>query len=330
MKFLLRPTATILAALCLGVPQLLGADLPTQRTFTNSLGMVFVRIEAGEFMMGNEAELPAELLKAPGQTWVPKRGDYDERPAHKVRLTRPYYLGMVEVTNEQYEQYDRLHVYLRGKNGFSIDNNEAVVFVSWEDAKAFCDWLSAREGLPYRLPTEAEWEYACRAGTTTPFSTGDNLPPVFLKNPGNSWYPAPTASRGRADVVPLHVARTPANPWGLFDLHGNVEEWCLDWYGPMRRATRRIPPVAAPVISKSVAAAVTALPRFICGPPTARVRSRKAGAGSRASVWRWAIGRLLPNCRPRSPPCINNRSDKPFRARHDVRAIRASPFSRGR
>lgn len=232
MKFPLRPTATILGFLGLGIPLLLGADLPTQRTFTNSLGMVFVRIEAGEFMMGNEAELPAALVKAPGQTWVPARGDYDERPAHKVRLTRPYYLGMVEVTNEQYEQYDRLHVYLRGKNGFSIDNNEAVVFVSWEDAKAFCDWLSAREGLPYRLPTEAEWEYACRAGTTTPFSTGDNLPPVFLKNPGNSWYPAPTASRGRADVVPLPVARTPANPWGLFDLHGNVEEWCLDWYGP--------------------------------------------------------------------------------------------------
>jgi formylglycine-generating enzyme required for sulfatase activity len=141
-------------------------------------------------------------------------------------------MGVCEVTNRQYEEFDRLHAHLRGKNGFSIDSDEAVIFVSWHEAKAFCDWLSDKEGLPYRLPTEAEWEYACRAGTTTPFSTGDTLPKEFLKNPDNSWYPVYPSCRGRQEVVPLHVRKTSPNPWGLYDMHGNVEEWCQDWYGP--------------------------------------------------------------------------------------------------
>jgi len=139
-------------------------------------------------------------------------------------------MSVYEVTNEQYEKFDRLHVHLRGKLGFSIDNEEAVVFVSWHEARAFCDWLSRKEGLPYRLPTEAEWEYACRAGTTTHFHTGDVLPEVYLKNPSNSWYPDPRRGRGREEVVPLYVGKTPPNPWGLYDTHGNVWEWCLDQY----------------------------------------------------------------------------------------------------
>jgi hypothetical protein len=106
------------------------------------------------------------------------------------------------------------------------------VFVSWNEAKAFCDWLSRKEGLAYRLPTEAEWEYACRAGTTTHFWTGDALPDGFIKNPDNSWYPSPARGRGRAEVVGLHVGKTSPNRWGLCDMHGNVEEWCGDWYGP--------------------------------------------------------------------------------------------------
>jgi len=210
---------------------------PTTKEFTNSIGMKFVRVEPGTFTMGCGQNLPDEVKNAREfsgnrKIWLPDKGDYDEQPVHKVTITKPFYMGVYEVTNMQYEQFDRLHIHLRGKKAFSIDNDEAVVFVSWNEAKAFCNWLSKKEGLPYRLPTEAEWEYACRAGTNAQFSTGDTLPEEFIKNPDNSWYPNPIRGRGSQEVVPLHVGKTPANPWGLQDMHGNVEEWCYDWYGP--------------------------------------------------------------------------------------------------
>ena len=213
------------------------AVLPTGKRHTNSLGMEFVRIAPGTFMMGHEGSRLSEQLLNPAEPdgqrrlWLPENGDYDEHPAHRVTISKPFHIGVYEVTNEQYERFDPLHAYLRGKFGFSIDPDEAVVFVSWHAAKAFCDWLSHKEGLPYRLPTEAEWEYACRAGTSTLFSTGETLPDEFLKNPSSCWYPDPRRGRGRAEVVPLHVGTTPPNPWGLCDMHGNVEEWCHDWYG---------------------------------------------------------------------------------------------------
>jgi len=217
-----------------------GADaveMPVGKEFTNSIGMKFVRIESGTFMMGNDAGLAEEVIKirefsGSRRVWVPQTGDFDERPVHKVTITTPFYMATLEVTNQQYELFDPLHVHLRGKRAFSIDSDEAVVFVSWHEAKAFCEWLSEKEGLPYRLPTEAEWEYACRAGTTTAFSTGETLPDEFITNPDNSWYPCPRRGRGSAEVVPLHVGKRPPNPWGLHDMHGNVEEWCADFYGP--------------------------------------------------------------------------------------------------
>jgi formylglycine-generating enzyme required for sulfatase activity len=214
---------------------------PTGREHINSLGMEFVLIEPGTFRMGygDGKQLSDEILDAKEHNGrdiklseFGRFGDYDERPTHEVTIRRAYYMSVTEVTNEQYERFDPLHMHLRGKRGFSVDNDEAVVFVSWHEAKAFCDWLSKKEGLPYRLPTEAEWEYACRAGTTTYFSAGDTLPNEFLKNPDNSWYPCPARSRGREEVVPLHVGKTTPNPWGLYDMHGNVEEWCFDWHGP--------------------------------------------------------------------------------------------------
>ena len=189
------------------------ADLPAGATHTNTVGMRMVRIEPGTFTMGSA-----------------EGGDFDERPAHEVTVSRAFFLAVCEVTNAQYERFDPEHRELRGKLGFSHDDDEAVVFVSWHEADAFCRWLAAKEGLPYRLPTEAEWEYACRAGTTTAYHTGDTLPEAFHKNVTESWYPG--SPRGNDQPVALAVGKTPANPWGLCDMHGNVEEWCLDWYGP--------------------------------------------------------------------------------------------------
>ena len=189
------------------------ADRRPDGAHINSIGMKLVRIEPGSFKMGQA-----------------KGGDWDERLVRKVTISRAFYMGVTEVTNAQHEQFDPGHRRLRGKLGFSKLDDEAVVFVSWHDAVRFCEWLSKKEGRPYRLPTEAEWEYACRAGTTRLYHTGDELPKAFRKNVRNSWFPAPPRSR-KGEVVPLVVGRTPANAWGLCDMHGNVEEWCYDWYG---------------------------------------------------------------------------------------------------
>jgi len=189
-------------------------DVP--EALQNSVGMRLVRIAPGSFMMGQKAG-----------------GDWDEHPVHKVTITRPFYMSATEVTNAQYERFDPSHRELRGRRGFSKNDNEAVIFVSWHDAVRFCAWLSEAEGKPYRLPTEAEWEYACRAGTSTPFHTGDSLPEAHHKNQRETWYPTPDRRWDAAEeLVSLSVGRTPANDWGLHDMHGNVEEWCHDWYGP--------------------------------------------------------------------------------------------------
>ena len=209
--------------------------LPETHTHTNSLDMTFARIEAGSYTMGADTTpLPDALSE--GQSNM-LDGDFDEFPGHSVNITHPFYFGTTEVTNAQYEQFDPDHVALRGKLGFSKEDDEAVVFVSWEEAQAFCIWLSAKEALPYRLPTEAEWEYACRGGTTTHFNTGSDLPTLYHKNQVRTWYPDPFRVKQYprdydADLVSLAVGKTPPNAWGLHDMHGNVEEWCADWHGP--------------------------------------------------------------------------------------------------
>ncbi|MHC4474493.1 MAG: SUMF1/EgtB/PvdO family nonheme iron enzyme [Planctomycetota bacterium] len=199
------------------------AQMPTGERYTNSLGMKFVRIEPGGFDMGfGGRAVPAELTDEGG---TQPQGDYDEHPTHKVRISRPFYVGIYEVTNLQYELFDLEHKELRSEHGPSKADDDAVVFVNWYEAQAFCRWLSHKEGLPYRLATEAEWEYACRAGTATQFHTGDKLPVIF-------------SEQARS----LKVGQTPPNAWGLYDMHGNVEEWCLDWYGPYE-AVEQIDPV---------------------------------------------------------------------------------------
>lgn len=191
------------------------------KEITNSIGMRLVRIESGEFTMGFTGEpLSTAVAVRPWRV----NGDFDEHPAHPVRITKAFYMGAFEVTNAQYERFDPSHKAIRGTQGFSKEDNEAVVFVNWEEANRFCQWLSKKEGKAYRLPTEAEWEYSARAGTTTHYHTGDTLLAAYLKNATASVYPP------LVPVITL-VGQTPPNAWGLHDVHGNVEEWVFDWYG---------------------------------------------------------------------------------------------------
>ncbi len=168
-------------------------------------------IPAGQFYMGSSARCE----------------NFDEGPIHKVIIPGPFRMSVNEITNAQYELFDPAHKSMRGRDGVSTADNEAVVNVSYNDAIAFCRWLSEKEGRNYRLPTEAEWEYACRAGTYTPYSFGESLPEACCRS---------QRIARDYDSVSLAVGQTPANPFGLHDMHGNVEEWCLDFYGPYSTA----------------------------------------------------------------------------------------------
>lgn len=138
-------------------------------------------------------------------------------------------MGATEITNAQYEAFDPAHKALRGYEGFSSADDEAVVMVSWADATAYCEWLSRHTGRSFRLPTEAEWEYACRAGTTTTYNTGDTFPESQWKVQKNTRF---------KESVSLQVAQFEPNAWGLYDMHGNVEEWCQDLVDGQYRAVR--------------------------------------------------------------------------------------------
>ncbi|MEZ0255991.1 MAG: SUMF1/EgtB/PvdO family nonheme iron enzyme [Chthoniobacter sp.] len=193
--------------------------------------MKLVPIPAGSFSMGQDG--PAadyRMNKHPAEV---DHADWDEKPAHPVTITQPFQIGATEVTVGQYRQF---------KTGYHprSGDDEAATGVSWFEAVAFCEWLSKKEGHTYRLPTEAEWEYACRAGATTLFNTGDTLPGGYqrwfgdlgrrqLYFPDGKMPPEYQVLNGPA--VP-RVAQSAPNAWGLLDMHGNVAEWCADWYGP--------------------------------------------------------------------------------------------------
>jgi len=129
------------------------AEMPTRSEYTNFVGMKFVRIEPGTFEMGQlKTPLPSEVLPSlesgygGGYFDLLANGDFDEKPVHTVKISKPFYMGSFEVTNFQYELFAREHKLLRGKNGFSSGDDEAVIFVNWYQAKAYCDWLSEKEG----------------------------------------------------------------------------------------------------------------------------------------------------------------------------------------
>jgi formylglycine-generating enzyme required for sulfatase activity len=176
-------------------------------TLTNSIGIEMKLIPAGSFSMGDAS------------------GASDENP-HPVTLTRPFYIGVHEVTSAQWERV------MGGVPSTWKGADHPVVNVNWGDAMEFCRRLSAlpeekAAGRVYRLPTEAEWEYACRAGTWTRFSFGDDERLLgeygwFERNSGGATHP---------------VGKKKPNAWGLYDMHGNVWEWCSDWFGPDGAAT---------------------------------------------------------------------------------------------
>ncbi len=234
--------------------------------FTNSIGMRMVAIPAGEFRMGSaeDAEAIAEAFAAYGR---PASYFADEFPRHDVRITKPFQLGRYEVTVGEFGKfvaatgyrteaerdgsggwgYDAALGRCLGRDrrftwrdpGFEQSPRHPVLNVTWNDARAFCDWLTKQEGRTYRLPTEAEWEYACRAGTATRYSCGDD--PALLLRTSRTLDPAGRDVKLHVQDVPIPgdgplpftvpVGSYPGNAFGLCDMHGNVWEWVADWYG---------------------------------------------------------------------------------------------------
>ena len=209
-----RPLSILLSSLVIfGMIQLdcqLLAQSPKE--ITNSIGMKLVLIPKGTFMMGSPES---------------EQGRQKNENQHEVTISKDYYLGVYEVTQAHYEK-------VIGKNpsyfqGAVVGNENAdlpVEMVTWDDAVEFCKKLSdlseeKKTGREYRLPTEAEWEYACRAGSKTAYSFDDEegLLPEY------GWFNRNSSDRTHT------VGLLEPNAWGLYDMHGNVWEWCSDWYG---------------------------------------------------------------------------------------------------
>jgi formylglycine-generating enzyme required for sulfatase activity len=176
----------------------------------NSADLILVPIPAGQFQMGNPAKKGA-------------RGGPDS-PRHGVKISQPFYMSICEVTQKQYEQVMGERPWA-GKPLVQEGPNNAASYISWEKATEFCAKLSEQEKTKYRLPTEAEWEYACRAQTATTWNCGDEYGDLT----DYAWFDANAYKTGEQYAHP--VGKKLPNYWGLFDMHGNTWEWCQDFYG---------------------------------------------------------------------------------------------------
>jgi formylglycine-generating enzyme required for sulfatase activity len=207
------PLALAVAAACLaGSPG--RADEPSPDAATNSVGMRMVRVAPGSFLMGSP---PGEPMRQ------------EEETPHRVTLTRAFRIAATEVTRRQW-----LAVMPRS-DGSEPGDDRPVTSVSWTEAQEFCAALSRREGKRYRLPTEAEWEYACRAGA-----------PAGTDLAATAWYSE------NSDAATHPVGLKAANAWGLSDMLGNAAEWTLDAYGPYPRGDVSDPTGAATGATKVV------------------------------------------------------------------------------
>jgi formylglycine-generating enzyme required for sulfatase activity len=213
--------AVLLGVLALGLASLPAAtrDEPEKpgadKVLTNSVGMKLVLIPAGTFTMGSPATEKERI---------------DNEVPHVVEITKPFYMGAYEVTQAQFQK-------VVGKPSRSRFRGAdlPVENLYFDEAVAFCSRLSGlpeekKAGRKYRLPTEAEWEYACRAGSTTPFHQGESLSSKQANF--NGAYPYGEADKGPYLRQTCKVGSYKPNAWGLYDMHGNVAEWCADFYDP--------------------------------------------------------------------------------------------------
>ncbi len=186
-----------------------------RRTFG---GVEYVWIAPGRFTMGMASD---DIGRSSGAS------------RHEVVLTKGFWLGVHEITQAQWEAV------MAGNPSHFRGPNLPVDQVSWDDVQDFISKLNARVGDAVRLPTEAEWEYACRSGTKTPFSCGKNLSDGEANCDGTGGYGAAREGVFRETTTP--IGSFPANAWGLHDMHGNVWEWCEDWHGEYRKGSATDP-----------------------------------------------------------------------------------------
>ncbi len=191
---------------------------PNSMELASGVWMELQRIPAGTFLMGTpKAE---------------KKRDKDET-RHEVTLTQPFLIGKYPVTQAQWQAVmENTPSYFEGDN-LPVEN------VSWDDAQSFCVKVHEKTGHTVCLPTEAQWEYSCRAGTSTPFHFGQELNGTQANCDGN--YPYGTTQKGPYLKKTSPVGSYPGNAWGLHDMHGNVWEWCQDWYGDYHKGPIRDP-----------------------------------------------------------------------------------------
>jgi sulfatase modifying factor 1 len=209
--------------------------LGTQIETTNSVGAKMILIPPGEFLMGSTDEQVEAALKVAEEVKTQPRTleriHSAERPQHRVVISKPFLVGATEVTIGQFKKFAMAMDYQTAAEkeeleftflspGYPVTDHSPAAAITWHEALAYCNWLSEQEKFLYRLPTEAEWEYACRSGTITQYSFGDDH--AELGQYG--WYSRNAGGQSRPVGTKL------PNAFGLFDMQGNVREWCHDFW----------------------------------------------------------------------------------------------------